>query len=107
MRRSARSAPPAHYQPEFQPNLLSSGAKSAAFGPLPILLRRSSTPRRNGVANDGDEVAMPTRLYAQHAEAVLGIVERHPLDSAGEHFAVRLGCGGRRRRRLMISYVRG
>ena len=33
---------------------------------------------------------MPARLYTQHAEAGLGIVERNPLDDAGEHLAVGL-----------------
>ena len=40
-----------------------------------------------GVPDDGDEVAVPARLYPEHGEAALGIVERHPLDDAGEHFA--------------------
>ena len=40
---------------------------------------------RRGVADHGDEIAMAARLDPQNAEAVLGIVERHPLDQAGEH----------------------
>ena len=50
---------------------------------------------RGRVADDGDEIAMAARLDAQHAKAVLGIMERDPLDGAGEHLAVGLG-GGRR-----------
>jgi hypothetical protein len=38
------------------------------------------------VADDGDQVAVSARLDPQNAEAVLGIVERHPLDQAGQHF---------------------
>ena len=45
-----------------------------------------------GMADDGDEVAVPTRLHPQDGEAALGIVERNPLDDAGEHFAI--GPGG-------------
>ena len=45
------------------------------------------------MADDGDE--MPAHLYAQHAEAAFNIVERHPLEDAGKHFAVRLGDKGR------------
>jgi hypothetical protein len=45
------------------------------------------------MADDGDEITMRPRLDAQHAEATLGIVERHPFDGAGEHRAVRLGGG--------------
>ena len=42
------------------------------------------------MANDGGEVAMPARLYTKHAKAGLGIVERDPLNDAGEYFAVGL-----------------
>ena len=45
-----------------------------------------------GVTDDGDEVALPTRLETQHAEAALLVVERHPLDEPGEV----LGRRGRR-----------
>ena len=48
-------------------------------------------PLAGGVTDDGDEVAMPARLHP-HGEAALRIVERHPLDDAGEHFAI--GPGG-------------
>jgi hypothetical protein len=51
---------------------------------------------RGRVADDGDEVAVAPRLYAQHAKAVLGIVERHPLDGASDYLAIGLGDGGRR-----------
>ena len=45
---------------------------------------------------------MRPRLDAQHAEAALGIMERHPFDGAGEHRAVGLG-GGPQRWRLEYS----
>ena len=45
---------------------------------------------RCGVADDRHEVAIAARLDAQHAEAILGIVEGHALDDAGQHF---LCCG--------------
>jgi hypothetical protein len=47
------------------------------------------------VANKGNEVAVAPRLYAQHPEAILGVVERHPLDGAGDYLAVWLDHGGR------------
>jgi hypothetical protein len=47
------------------------------------------------MANDGNKVAVASRFYAQHAKAVLGVVERYPLDGAGDYLAVRLGGGGR------------
>jgi hypothetical protein len=40
------------------------------------------------VADHGREVPMPTRLYTQHAEAGLRIVEGDSLNDAGKHFAV-------------------
>ena len=49
---------------------------------------------RGSVANNGHEVAVAARLYPQHAEAVLGIVEGDPLDDAGDYLAIRLGGGG-------------
>ena len=39
-----------------------------------------------GVADDRDQVAMSARLDAENAEAVLGVVEGHPLDKARQHF---------------------
>jgi hypothetical protein len=55
------------------------------------------------VANDGNKVAVASRLYAQHAKAVLSIVERHPLDGAGDYLAVWLDHGGRSNIGLMIG----
>ena len=42
------------------------------------------------MADDGGEVAVPARLYTQHAEAGLRIVERDPLNDTGEHLVVGL-----------------
>ena len=39
-----------------------------------------------GMADDGHHIAMPARLGAQNAEAVLGIVVGDALDEAGQHF---------------------
>ena len=36
------------------------------------------------MADDGDQVALPTCLDPQHAEAVLRVVERHPVDQTGQ-----------------------
>ena len=51
---------------------------------------------RGGMSDHRDEVAVPARLDAQHAEAVLVIVEGHALDDAGQHLLrCLLGlCGG-------------
>ena len=39
-----------------------------------------------GMADHGHQIAMPARLGAQNAEAVLGIVVGDALDEAGQHF---------------------
>jgi hypothetical protein len=41
------------------------------------------------MADHGDQVAVAAGLDPEHAEAVLGVVERHSLDEAGEDLAVR------------------
>ena len=46
---------------------------------------------RGGVTHDGDQITVTARLRAQDAEAVFGVVERHPFDDAGDDLAVRLG----------------
>ena len=40
------------------------------------------------MTDDGDQVAMTTRLDAEDAEPVLRIVEGHPLDQTGQHLPV-------------------
>jgi hypothetical protein len=37
------------------------------------------------VADEGHKVSMSTRLYARHAESVLGIVVGDPLDDPCQH----------------------
>jgi hypothetical protein len=44
---------------------------------------------RGGMANDGDQVPVAAGPDPEHAEAVLGVVKRHPLDQTGEDVAVR------------------
>ena len=41
-----------------------------------------------GMADDGHQIAMAARLRPENAEAVLGVMEGHPLDEAGEHLWV-------------------
>ena len=49
------------------------------------------------MTDDGHQIAVATRLRPEDAKAALGIVEGHPFDGAGEHRAVGL-TGGQRRR---------
>src|SRR5689334_20460983 len=47
------------------------------------------------MTHNGDEVTMGTGLDAKDAEAVVDIVERHPLNNPSEHFLVGLDRGRR------------
>ena len=38
------------------------------------------------MADHGHQIAVATRLRPENAEAVLGVMEGHPLDEAGENF---------------------
>jgi len=46
-----------------------------------------------GMADHGDEIAAAMRRHPQHAEAVLLVMERDPLDEAGQHLARGFGGG--------------
>ena len=54
----------------------------------PFAARLDEFAGRDGgsVADDRDEIALAAGLDAQHAITVVGIVEGHPLDEAGEDF---------------------
>ena len=55
----------------------------------PFAGRRDPFASRDGrrVPDKGDHVPMTARLHPQDAKAVLRVVERDPLDRAGEDFA--------------------
>ena len=41
---------------------------------------------RGSVADDRDQVTVPTRLNPENAKAILGVVERHPFDKTRKDF---------------------
>ncbi|EGG74445.1 hypothetical protein SXCC_04893 [Gluconacetobacter sp. SXCC-1] len=41
------------------------------------------------MADDSDQIALSAHLHPQNAEAVLGVVERHPLHEACQRFRER------------------
>jgi hypothetical protein len=45
---------------------------------------------RRRMTDNGDQIALAARLHPQHAEAVILVVEGHPLDEAGQVLACRL-----------------
>jgi len=63
--------------PELQPVRVVIGPGARRLDPL-------ADRDHRGVPDDGDEVALPASLEAQHAKAVLLVVERDALDQPGE-----------------------
>ena len=51
---------------------------------LPLAWTNSPALMVAAVADHRDQVALAAHLDPQHAEAVLGVVERHPLDQAAD-----------------------
>jgi hypothetical protein len=70
------------------------GAKLQAMGGIvrPAAGGLDEFPGRNrcGMAEDGQQIALASRLDPQDAETVLVIMESHPLDEAGEDFGFRI-----------------
>ncbi len=64
-------------------------AVGAVVDPLPRGGDPLARTDHGGVADRGDEIAVPARLDAEHAEAVLGIVEGDALDRPGQDLPVR------------------
>ena len=58
----------------------------AVLDPVALALDELTGIDGRQVADDGDLPAAAGRLDAQHRVTVLRIVERHPLDDAGEWF---------------------
>jgi hypothetical protein len=58
------------------------------------------------MANHGNEIALASRLDPQHAEAILGIVERDAIDQAGQDLGWRAHPGWRHHRRKMNPKIR-
>ena len=75
------------WRPELQPVL-------AVVGPAADGLHELAGRDQGGMANDRHEVPLAARLDPQHAETVVGIVERDPLNQAGEVFCAGLMITG-------------
>ncbi len=88
-------------------------AVRAVVGPGTGSLNPFAGRDHRSVTDDGDEVALPARLQAQHAEAVFLVMERHALDQPGEVLRRRPGrrclCrrGAHGPRRLRSRMARG
>jgi hypothetical protein len=55
----------------------------------PACLKPLARGYGGGVANYRDEVTLPPHLDPENAEAVLGVLERHPFDEAGQGLLIR------------------
>jgi len=64
----------------------------AVVDPGPTRLDEFTGRDHSGVAKDGDQVALAAGFDTQHAKAVLGVAEGHPVDQARQdlsHFTHR------------------
>src|SRR5436305_813917 len=59
-------------------------AVDAVVDPAAARLNELAGRNHRGVPKHGDQLPLAARLDAQHAKAVLVVVERHPLDEAGQ-----------------------
>ena len=59
-------------------------AVRAVVDPGPARLDELAGRDHRGMADDGDEIALAAGFDAQHAEAVLGVVERDPVDQPSQ-----------------------
>src|SRR6516225_1365113 len=66
----------------------------AVIDPGPACLDELACRDHRRMAKDGDQVALAAGFDAQHAEAVLGVVERYPVDESGQDLGwrARPGC---------------
>src|SRR5437764_12722817 len=61
-------------------------AVDAVVNPGAACLHELAGRNHRGVTKQSNQVTLAARFDAQHAKAVLVIVERHPLDQAGQDF---------------------
>ena len=61
-------------------------AMGAIVGPFAARLDELAGGDHRGMTDDSDRITLATRLYAQHAEAVVFIMKCYPLNEAGEDF---------------------
>src|SRR6478735_4833968 len=54
---------------------------------VPLICTPLAGGDAGGMADNGDQVPLPARLHAQHAEAALLVVVRHALDQTGQRFS--------------------
>ena len=94
--------PPDHARAEVAPDPLDAGRRrdleearlqlrpvAAVVDPGPARLEPFAGCDGGGVANHRDQVTLPAHLDPEDAEAVLGVVERHPLNEAGQDLLLR------------------
>ena len=58
----------------------------AIVGPFAARLDELTGGDHRGMTNDSDRITLATRLYAQHAKAVVFVMKCYPLNEAGEDF---------------------
>ena len=61
----------------------------AIIDPRPARLNELACRDHGGVPNNSDQVALATRFDAQHAEAIIGVMERYAVDLTGQNLDCR------------------
>jgi len=58
----------------------------AIVGPFAACLDELARGDHRGMTDNSNRITLATRLYAQHAEAVVFVMKCYPLNKAGEDF---------------------
>jgi hypothetical protein len=74
----------------------------AVVDPGPARLNELAGRDHRGMADQGDEIALASRFDTQNAEAVLGVVERDPVDQPSQDFG-RCACPWCCRHQVMME----
>src|SRR6516162_6233820 len=79
----------------------------AVVDPGPTRLDEFTGRDHSGVAKDGDQIALAAGFDTQHAKAVLGVVEGHPVDQARQDLGWRAPLWCLRHRGMMEVKILG
>jgi len=77
-------------------------AMRAVIGPRPARLDELACRDHRRMADEGDEIALAAGFDPQHAKAVLGVVERDPIDQPSQDFG-RRACSWCFRHQVMME----
>jgi len=79
----------------------------AIIVPFAACLDKLAGGDHRGMTDDGNRITFAARLYAQHAEAVVFVMECYPLDEASEDFRRSVSRSGLKARNGANSLFKG